>query len=147
MYWSMYRHRFPDNVSIEMAKAKEGDIAATARCLTAIAGLAEVNVLKVALRDLLTSQVTGGSPMGKSELDGVLAGLAQYTISSSITHPSYHKSSVRRCIHGEAQGPSLPRVLPRAQRKMPKGAHLPSRIQRVGRRETHACRWQGLNCW
>ena len=88
MYWSMYRHRFPDNVSIDMAKAKNGDVAATARCLTAISDLAEVNVLKIALRDLLISQVTGGSPMGKSELDGVLAGLTQYIISPSTIHPS-----------------------------------------------------------
>ena len=82
----MYRHRFPDNVSTDMAKAKDGVVAATARCLTAISDLAEVNVLKIALRDLLISQVTCGSPMAKIELDSVLAGLAQYIISSSIIH-------------------------------------------------------------
>ena len=82
----MLRHRFQDNVSTDMAAAKHGDVAATARCLTAISDLAEVNVLKIALRDLLISQVTGGSPMAKIELDGALAGLKQYIISSSIIH-------------------------------------------------------------
>ena len=68
--WSMYRHRLPDNATTDMAKAKNGDVAATARCLTAISDLAEVNVLKIALRDLLISQVTCGNPMAKIELDG-----------------------------------------------------------------------------
>ena len=43
--------------------------------------------LKVALRDLLIAQVTHGEPMGKSELDGALAGLTMHHIAS------YHPSS------------------------------------------------------
>ena len=84
----MYRHCFPDNVSTDMAKATDGDAAAAARCLTAISEPAEFDMLKIALRDLLISQVTGGNPMVKRELDAALSGLPQYIISSSIIHPS-----------------------------------------------------------
>ena len=90
----MHRHRFSDDVITNVTKAEHGDAGATAKCIVAVSELADLNMLKIALRDLLIAQVTHGDPMGRRELDSALAGLT-ILISPSLIHHCHNERSLR----------------------------------------------------
>ena len=69
----MYRHCFSDSVINRITEVQNGDIAATADCIVGVTDFAD-NTLKIALRDLLITQVTRGNPMNKLDLNDALAG-------------------------------------------------------------------------
>ena len=76
MQAAVQRYAFEEPFVAQMAKVKDGEAAAIARCIKVLAPLTDpiLAKIKISLRDALILQVTSAEPMRKCDLDDALSG-------------------------------------------------------------------------